>query len=437
MWKRVMDGVQGRVTRFRTPGGVPDSRNRDAPDTPDEAGYRDQPMPVAAAILWTPRAGSAQGLPTIPIFFTQRALAAVQDHAPPASGTSYGLLAGDLFRARETGAPYVLVESTIRLPATGDAKTALLQGWVVAQDVLRKTGDQLVGWYRVIDAPDPGLSAVEIETHAALFPQPWQLVLAVGSGEAPSGGVYRPAAGGGAGLEPLAFHEVLDDAAAEADGTKRTRMNWTSYRSAVPTSLPDAPPPPLPAPLPPVAPAPGTIVRPPRSTPTVTGSRLPPLIFLPDQALPERVATSGAGTRLRQAWQSRPARIAAYAAVGLAAIAGSVRLFSTGPRAADPPPAAPALVAPPLERLDRAADTLALALAAFDLRARLFATRQMQCPELARGLVLVEERWTSYNAVRKESGVALDSIRAARDQALYADADGVERRFERSVCPRP
>jgi len=114
-----------------------------------------------------------------------------------------------------------------------------------------------------------------------------------------------------------------------------------------------------------------------------------------------------------------------------------VRLFSGSPPAPRPSPGTAAVVTLPLERLDRAADTLALALAAFDLRARLFATRQMRCPELARGLVLVEERWTSYNAVRKESAVALDSARTARDQALYADADAVERRFERSVCPRP
>jgi hypothetical protein len=61
----------------------------------------------------------------------------------------------------------------------------------------------------------------------------------------------------------------------------------------------------------------------------------------------------------------------------------------------------------------------------------------MHCPELARGLVQVEERWTTYNSVGKESGVALDSARTARDRALYADVDGVEKRFERSACPRP
>ncbi|HZI21915.1 MAG TPA: hypothetical protein VFD76_05340, partial [Gemmatimonadales bacterium] len=86
---------------------------------------------------------------------------------------------------------------------------------------------------------------------------------------------------------------------------------------------------------------------------------------------------------------------------------------------------------------DRAADTLGLAIAAFDLRARMFASRQMECPELARGLVLVEERWSAYNGARKDAGASLDSVRTARDRNLYADADGVERRFERSRCPRP
>ncbi len=95
------------------------------------------------------------------------------------------------------------------------------------------------------------------------------------------------------------------------------------------------------------------------------------------------------------------------------------------------------MAATPVERVDRAADTLALAIAAFDLRARLFAGRQMECPELARGLVLVEGRWTAYNSARKQSAAPLDSARTARDRALYTDVDGVERRFERSACTRP
>lgn len=431
-----MDGVQGRVTRFRAPGGAPDAGNSDEPDEP---GDRDRPMPVAVAILWKPVSGVGQGLPTIPIFITQRALAAVQDHCAATSGTCFGLLTGDLFRSPETGAPNVVVESTIRLPSESgdDAKSALVQGWVVAQDMLRKTGDQLVGWYRAGDAPEPGLSRAEVETHAALFPQPWQIVVVVGSGPAPDGGVFRPSAGNGSGLERLPFYEVLDHAAVEPDGTKHTRLQWRNYRSEEPTLLNAAPAPAAAAPVaaPPVPPPPPA--RPSRPAATASASRLPPLVFLPDQVGAGRVAKPTAGAVLRRLSERRTVRLATYAAVGFAVIVGSVRLFRASPPAPDQSPGTPAVAALPLERLDRAADTLALALAAFHLRARLFASRQMRCPELARGLVLVEERWTSYNGVRKDSGVALDSARTARDRALYADADAVERRFERSLCPRP
>jgi len=67
----------------------------------------------------------------------------------------------------------------------------------------------------------------------------------------------------------------------------------------------------------------------------------------------------------------------------------------------------------------------------------LFDGRKMACPDLARGLVDMEERWTSYNAARKDDAAALDSARNARDRSLYSDVDAIERRFERSKCPRP
>lgn len=433
-----MDEVQGRVTRFRAPGGAPDSRNADEPDEP---GYRDRPMPLAASILWTPVSGAAQDLPTIPIFLTQRALAAVLDHGAAGSGTCFGLLTGDLFRSPDTGAPFVVVESTIRLPgpAGDDAKAVLLQGWVVAQDVLRKTGDQLVGWYRVGESSALGLSRAQVEAHAALFPQPWQIVVSLASGAAPAGGVYRPSAGNGSGLERLAFYEVLDPTA-PTEGVRRTRVQWTNYRTeetvsaAAPGPAVVGPSAEAPAPVPAAGPP---AVHQPRPVSTVAHPRTPPLVFLPEERDAGRIARPARGALLHALWERRTLRIAAWTAVGLAAIIGAARLFRRSPPAPAPVPGAPAVVAPPLERLDRAADTLSLALAAFDLRARLFGSRQMQCPELARGLVLVEERWTSYNAVRKEGGLALDSTRTARDQALYADADAVERRFEQSRCPRP
>jgi len=86
---------------------------------------------------------------------------------------------------------------------------------------------------------------------------------------------------------------------------------------------------------------------------------------------------------------------------------------------------------------DHRADTLALALSAFDLRARMFDTRRMGCPGLARGLRQVEEGWLSYNMARKDLMAASDPARDARDKSLYANVRAVEVRFERSSCARP
>jgi hypothetical protein len=420
MWKRVKTGVQGRVARFRVPGG--------AELVAAEAGYDDRPMPIAASILWKPIDGSADQDAELPIFITQRVLAAVHDHCATTRETCFGLLTGNLFRSPDTSAPYLVVGSTIRLPGGvgEDAKAALMQGWVVAQDVVHRTGDQLVGWYRGRCSAETGLAPAEAETHTALFGQPWQVAVVVGAGDTTVGGVLRHSAASGWAQECLPFYELVDPASFRLDGSKPTRLRWDNYRTEE-TAL--VPPPALPLPAVSAVPAPIRGAR------HATAS-LPPRLFLPD----EFGADQDRARLARAVPVARIARWAAYAGAGLLAVVGLFRLYAAiaSPAVTRPAPGAPAAVAaPPLARLDLAADTLGLAIAAFDLRAQLFASRQMHCPELARGLVQVEERWTTYNSVGKESGVALDSARTARDRALYADVDGVEKRFERSACPRP
>jgi len=417
MWKRVKKEVQGRVARFRVPGGA---KPAEADSSADE-----REMPIAASILWKPIDGAAEQDAGFPVFITQRALAAVHDHCAATRAACFGLLVGDVVDSPETEAPYVVVESTIRLPGSpeDDAKTVLVQGWVVAQDVLRKSGDLLVGWYRGGGA-EAALSPAEADAHRAFFVQPWQLAVVVGSGDTTVGGVLRRSASDGWAQDCLPFYELVDPAAVRLDGSKPTQLRWDNYRTEE-TAL--VPPPALP--LPAVSAAPGPIPAARRAA-----ASPPPRVFLPDEFGAEQAPrpwTPGVPV-------ARIARWAAYAGAGLLTVAGLFRLYAALASPAVPAPRAPAaMVTSPLARLDRAADTLGLAIAAFDLRAQLFASRQMHCPELARGLVLVEERWTAYNGVGKESSVALDSARTARDRALYADVDGVEKRFERSGCPRP
>jgi hypothetical protein len=161
----------------------------------------------------------------------------------------------------------------------------------------------------------------------------------------------------------------------------------------------------------------------------------------PDDPVAGRVAAGGARA-------GRWGRRAAYGVVSLLAAAAvpawyfilvSHAVFAPAPAPA-PAPAAPARAGPqsgaPSAQLDPAADTLGLAVAAFDLRAELFARRQVGCSELAAGLVAVEERWLLYNDARRNASV-LDTARDVRDRLLYAHVDAVERRFEQSRCPRP
>jgi hypothetical protein len=248
--------------------------------------------------------------------------------------------------------------------------------------------------------------------------------------------VFSPAAGGAWAHRCLSFYEVVDPATVGSDGRTRTSLPWNNYRSD--QGVVQAAPPPAAA----AATAVQEHAPPPAAEPTAVASPRPPRqsppVLLPDQF------GDGIGAAQRRSANAsrvkRAAQVGAYGVVGVLALAGLFRLYSAlaSPTSSSArPPAVDAAAVTPDARLDRAADTLALAIAAFDLRARLFASRQMECPELARGLVLVEERWTSYNAARKDGGTSLDSARTARDRNLYADADQVERRFERSGCPRP
>jgi len=435
MWKRVKVGVQGRVARFRIPGGA-EPALADGGRQPDDPGYDVRPMPIAASILWKPiDAPPEQDAGLIPVFITQRALAAVHDHCAATRETCFGLLAGRPYRAPETGLPYVVVESTIRLPGVigDDAKAALMQGWVVAQDVVHRTGDQLVGWYRGRWSAETGLAPAEAETHTALFGQPWQLAVVVGAGDTTIGGVLRRSASPDWAQECLPFYELVEPASFRTDGSKPTRLRWDNYRTEETALVPPAA---LPVPITSAAPAFAQTQPPSADLRRATSAALPE-VLLPDQF---DGGADDSGGWPSSALVGRIARWVAYAAAGVLLVAGLFRLYaalaspaSTGSSSGTPA----ALAVTPLDRLDQAADTLALSIAAFDLRAQLFASRQMHCPELARGLVVVEERWTTYNSVRKDNGVAFDAARSARDRSLYSDVDGVERRFERSACPRP
>ncbi|HEU5262341.1 MAG TPA: hypothetical protein VFU41_13070 [Gemmatimonadales bacterium] len=376
-------------------------------------------MPLASAILWTSTVAQPQADPAYPIFITQRALAAVHDHVAtgPHGSSSLGFLVGNVLRAPQGGKPYIVVESTIQVPWSigGDhLKPALRQGRAIAEEELRHRGGRLVGWYHSRDAADARLSTADADAHLACFHQPWQLALVIARGADLAGGVFRVGRDAAHSNGYLPFYEVVDAHSVRPDGRKVTALAWTNYRTEANVLSSDR-----------------------ASQPDRLQT---PLLLFPDEAEPEaEVLPAPADRRLVLKPIVRVAGFAALGIVAAGALFGLYRAIAVGPVsgtegtgvAARSPAAVVAL-----GRIDRLADTVAFAVGAFDLRVRLLESRKMTCGDLARGLVDLEERWTAYNAARQSAG-SLDSARAARDRALYADVDAAERRFERSPCPRP
>ncbi len=137
----------------------------------------------------------------------------------------------------------------------------------------------------------------------------------------------------------------------------------------------------------------------------------------------------------------RPAGYAACAIAGAMVVTTAYGLLGarpgSSPNRASPDSAGGRPPLNPMVVVDRRADTLALTIAAFSLRARMFDTHRMPCSGLARGLQQVEDAWLAYNLARKETLASPDAARDARDRGLYADVRAVEVRFERSSCARP
>jgi len=410
-----MDPVRSSAARPRAADAIP--LPVDGPAEPGSVELT-RPLPVGSAILWTPTVDGAPSASPYPIFITQSAFAAVHAHveAKPRGAASLGFLAGNRFTCPETGTAYVVIESAIQLPwsISGDhLGPALSQGWTVVQEEVRKNDGQLVGWYHTHHGVDPTPSPADIEAHTALFAEPWHIALVVTPGDAPVGGFFRIASDALSASEYLPFYELLDAASVLPDGRKVSDLAWVNYRTEESIFTSDR----------------------------VSNPRLeiqPRLLFPDDVDETSMAAALSPARQYGVARVVRVARVAGYAALGVVAGAVLFNVYHALASGRGPVKAGPHVAAPsPRERVDRMADTVALAVGAFDLRARLFDGHKMACPDLAHGLVDLEERWTSYNAARKDDASALDSVRNARDRSLYSDVDAVERRFERSKCARP
>jgi hypothetical protein len=356
------------------------------------------------------------------MFFAQHTLRKIHDRlATMPNGLGIGLLAGRRYLDSQSGAQFVVIDGALPLPALDaedNATAALAQG-------IRSAGIEVVGWYRSHSFSDAALTPSDVEAQSELFGERGEasIVLVVAAG-GETGAVFRQSSSPAWPVEALPLYEWLAEPA-KSDGPKPTILAWRNYHAAEPLARFGAP----------IALSPGERVN---NHP----------VLVPDgdmdEDTPAPVVAPAPATRQKRLL--KPAIYVACALGGAVLVAGMSAIISSGDassssRGAGPnaneAASEPGTVAYAAAVLDRRADTLALALTAFDDRARMFDNRQMTCAGLARGLQQMEDNWLAYNIARRETLAPFDAQREERDRTLYADVRAVERRFERSGCPRP
>ena len=199
-----------------------------------------KPIPLARAIRWVP-AGlftPPRTLDDLALFITQSALREVMRHLRSAPERELlGFLLGELYECPETGARYVVINSAFRTGYTIAESDRILipeEEWLGVQLEVRRRRTQLVGWYHSAPFVGPHPAGADLETHRALFTEPWQCGMVIAtSGDAPTGAFFRSLMGertGGGVLVP--FYELADeDEPMPVDGRKRTLIDWVNYET--------------------------------------------------------------------------------------------------------------------------------------------------------------------------------------------------------------
>ena len=387
-------------------------------------------MPVADSILWSPEAvGEAHGSAPL-MFFAQPTLRKVHDRlATVPNGLGIGLLAGRRYVDSRSGAQFVVIDGALPLPALGaedEATATLAEGMGSAA-----TGIEIVGWYRSHSFSAATLTASDVQMQAELFGDSASIVLVVAAG-GEAGAVFRQSASPAWPVEALPLYEWLSEPG-KTDEPRHTTLTWRNYHPSVPviradTSVVAAAVAPGPAP----------------ARARVTSQA----VLFPDADLEDDDASAAVAPAQAARYKPllKPAIYVACALGGAVLVAALWAIMSSGGASngfrgvgskGNGAAGGPGSVANAAAVLDRRADTLALALTAFEDRIRMFDAKQMPCAGLQRGLQQVEDNWLAYNIARRETLAPFDGQREDRDRSLYAGVRGIERRFERSGCPRP
>ncbi len=463
-----------------------------------------KPIPLARSIRWVPAATAEppRAIDDPALFITQGALRELMRHVRSAPEQELlGFLLGELFECPETGVSYAVVNGVLRtgyaIPEVEPVQIPDEQ-WLAAQVEVRRRRTWLVGWYHSAPFVGPRPSRLDLDTHRARFPEPWQVGLVVtGAFARAEGGVFRvlPSRPGSSELDGafVPFHELLDDDALLADGRKRTIIDWAGYRTPDPVvrdasqlragasraagAARDAT-------LPAAELRAAAAERGVGPGPGAAGAVGPvPVLIPPPPTEPaeeaEAPARAGAGRRI---WVGAGAVVVAGALVAAAlwsqrerierlalaatdapaarpARASAVRsgtpaettttpasgaLAPSGPPGAptraQPAPAAPAPVTAPnaaVARFDSLAGSLEQATRNFHDRSADFAVGRIGCSGLARGYRAADDAYIALATSYREVARDLDSTREARYESLEREIQAVNEEFDRTRCPRP
>src|SRR5512143_747199 len=256
-------------------------------------------LPVAQSLLWHPTSPAVgvrrQPSGVYPVFFDQKAIAAVQVHYETAGRQGMmGFLVGDLFECPTSHVRYVVIDSTIRLNQAvyGDKTLVIVSRlWERIQDELRKTEGHLIGWYHSHPPIGVELAPGDVETHLQYFKRPWHVALVLGTEhEGPVASLFRPRPGETSVSMP--FYELIESDEGFAGGKKRSILPWINLLTDDPAVVyaeahGDGAPPPAPSTAASVAAGPTLqVVRPPaiKSGPVRAVPAVPPSARTPPPA---------------------------------------------------------------------------------------------------------------------------------------------------------
>jgi len=407
-------------------------------------------MPLADSILWSPAVGGTHR-PAPLMFFAQHTLRKIHDRlASGPNGLGIGLLTGRRHTDSRSGAQFVVIDGALPLPplaAEDDAIDALAHGMSSVA-----AGIEIVGWYRNHSFAAAALTPSDVEVQSELFGDRLPIVMVVAAG-GEAGAVFRQSSSAAWPVEALPMYEWLSEST-KTDGPRHTILRWHNYHAAEPVTRAGNSVAPAPAPIPVPAPAPAPVSAPapapaPAPPPASGQERITPqTVLFPEADEGNDDEPAPVVAPAPAVWYKpflKPAIYVACALGGAVLVAALSAVVRSGDASSSSRGAGanangvgePGTAAYAAAMLDRRADTLALALTAFEDRARMFDAKQMTCPGLQRGLQQVEDNWLTYNIARRETLAPFDGQREDRDRSLYADVRNAERRFERSSCARP